>query len=334
MKKYILRLLALLTCAVLLVGCGTEKDERNFDEGGEKETENRSEVSVYCMTEYIYTYEDQQNVYAVSYEEDGVHLTPKSVSPAGECYSYVYGWDGRLLLERLVDEDGAEISRSVLSYDKNGSLSEKSYTYHPDNSTTRRIYEYDNQGKIARVCSYSKSGKVSSIYAYSYDERGFLTECLVTGYQDVPQWRYAYTCDEEGTVVAGQRYVLSEDIDPVGLQSNLIYSYDEAGRILSLVWEPIIESNKLRESKYYTYDETGRMIGYRVFHQEISLVEDKTFTYDGEGFLIAAVDAEGARREFVYGQLTVDSQLADGAQQWSTAGAIDAYTPSADTFIK
>lgn len=326
MKKYFLRLLALLACLMLLTACGAEAGGNDPEE---KETEGYSEEVVYCMTGLTY----QGIQFAVTYEENGVHLDPILTEPDSSAYACVYSWDGRLLLERLVDEKGNELSRTELSYAENGNVVDRVYTSHTSGSTTRWVYEYNDRGQIVNRHYYSAPETVSSAYSYSYDDRGFPTECFVTGAEDEPRWRYVYSCNEEGKIVSGQRYVLSEKLGQVGLQSDLVYTYDDAGRLLGIAWEPIVENTYVRVSKYYTYDGEGRLTGYQAIHQEKDLVEDKTFTYDAEGHLIGVTDPESANREFTYGEMTVNSKLAEGAQQWSTTGAINAYTPEEDPFL-
>lgn len=320
MKSKLLRLICAVM-ALLLAGCGAGKNT------AKKESKDTT-VAVECMTGYEYN----DTEYTVTYEKDGVHLTP-TVAADSSAYAYVYSWDGRLLLEQLVDSNGTELSKTVLSYDKNGNLTERAYTSNTSESATRWVYTYSDQGRLTEQAYYSRPGALSYTYSYTYDSQGFPVECLVTDADTGPRWKYVYTCDDTGRVVSGQRIFLSEQLGQTGLQSDLVYAYDDAGRLLALEWRPVFDNNKLRESKYYTYDEAGRMIRSQIIHQERSTVEDKTYTYDAQGRLTSVVDAKGATREFTYGQMNVSSKLAEDVQRWSSTGVIKAYTPAVTPII-
>ena len=292
-----------------------------------KETKDTT-VAVECMTGYTYTYGDKEIVYGITYKADGIHMTPGS-----DHYAYVYNWDGNLFLEQLLDENGEAVSKTEFSYDGDGNLTDKLYTSHTNGTTTRKTYDYGRFGRITDFCYYNESGKLETAYTYTYDERGYLTECLVTDAEGAPVWKYGYNCDEQGKVIGGQRYAMAESLGQTGHQSDLVYTYDDAGRLLALEWKPVFDNNRLRESKYYTYDEAGRMVSSKIVHQETSVAEDKTYTYDAKGRLISVVDGKGATRTFTYGITDVDSKLAEDAQRWSSTGVIKAYTPAVTPVI-
>jgi len=320
MKSKFLRLICAVM-ALLLTGCGADKNT------AKKESKDTT-VAVECMTGYTYTYGDKEIVYGITYKADGIHMTPGS-----DHYAYVYNWDGNLLLEQLLDENGEEVSKTEFSYDGDGNLTDKLYTSHTNGITTRKTYDYNKVGSITDSCYYNESGKIETAYVYTYDEQGYLTECLVTDAEGAPLWKYLYICDEAGTVISGQRYAMSESLGQTGLQSDLAYIYDDAGRLLALEWRPVFDNNKLRESKYYTYDDQGRVIQSQTVHQETRVVEDKTYTYDDQGRLIRVIDAEGATRTFTYGMIDVSSKLVKDAQRWSSTGVIKAYTPTVTPVI-
>ncbi|MBQ8622057.1 MAG: hypothetical protein IJ422_07060 [Oscillospiraceae bacterium] len=335
------KLIALLSVLAMLVGCGATEEpdadpDTNIDMQETEATEPVENVKVFCMTGLVHTLNGNETEYTVSYEDDRICLTPQLTSPDSYKIAYIYSWDGRLLEEQSLNEDGTLDSKTEYDYDEAGRLLERRIIYPDDDKTARRTYEYNQQGKLICMTYYSYSGAVDSKYTYAYDQRGYLAECLVTGYQDVEDWRYVYTCDETGKVIGGQRFVLNERFGELGLQSDLIYTYDDAGNLLGIAWKPVVESSYLRQSKFFAYDEQGRMIDYQVFHQETVLYEEETYQYGEDGYLLGVQyerDHLTSSWAFIYGEAEVDSRMAENVQLWSSSGVITAFTPVADPVL-
>ena len=70
MKKF---LSILCLAAVLLAGCAGQKKD---------ETDKVATEKVLCLTEIVSTFGDTEYSYQVTYEKDGVHVTPKELKDA------------------------------------------------------------------------------------------------------------------------------------------------------------------------------------------------------------------------------------------------------------
>lgn len=313
---------------MLLVGCGEQA--QNQSAGGDKEIEAKAatKTKVYCMTGFSVLENEQERAYTVTYEEEGVRLEPQTLSSENRNEVYLYNWDGRLLWQKQIEQDGTVIYAKEYDYDASGNLTEqRSIT--KAGKVSRMVCTYNELGRISERNHYSTDGMLSELEVYTYDQRGFLTEYTRTDGNGNRISRELYTCDQDGNVTFCQYYVYRNERE--SLLSDRIYTYDADGRLLSIQWDPHYEDDYLRESKYFTYDENGRMIEYRLFHQETDQVLTQTFQYDEDGLLVnIGTHKTDHYKVFSYQEREIEEDMVEKVRLWSTSGAIKANIPTSD----
>lgn len=328
MKTNFLRLFALLLTVLMLVGCGEQAQDQSAGGDEKTETKTATKKKVYCMTGFSVLENEQERAYTVTYEEEGVRLEPQTLSSEDRNEVYLYSWDGRLLWQKQIEEDGTVIYAKEYDYDASGNLTEqRSIT--KAGKVSRMVCTYNEQGKLSARNHYSTDGELSELETYTYDAKGFLTEYTRKDGDGNRISRDLYTCNQAGNVTFCQYYVYRNERE--SLLSDRLYTYDAAGRLLSIQWDPHYEDDYLRESKYFTYDENGRMIEYRLFHQETDQILTQSFQYDEAGYLVnIGTHKIDHYKVFSYQEQEMDADMAENARLWSTSGAIKANIPVAD----
>ena len=204
--------------------------------------------------------------------------------------TYTYDENGRLLLKKMVLPDGTLLAEEACTYNDQG-LKSRYETRMSDGSVLYADeYFYDDSGRITRQDTYNEEGRMSAYDLHMTDENGILRSVDV------------YNVDEAG----------KEE-----MYGSWICDYDDAGRLVSRVWNPVDpESNSTLFSYYYTYDADGRLTAYErvAFKVDESLV----YTYDAEGYLISGRSlVTGIEFQLVYEDLKLKDSVAEAAERWT-----------------
>ena len=332
------RILALLMAAVLaggmLAGCGsapadapvggigTQGSEAPGTQPAETQpTESQAAAeTVLCLTQIIGSYDGVTYIYDVTYEDDGIHVTPQTLA---DSYVSVYNADGNVLYELRYNSEGVNNYRSDYTYNSAGQQTEWLQFDIDDNcKASRRIHIYNDQGQLIQEV-YENRVSVSSTYEYSYDANGFLSSRITYNSEGVMSGRYEYVCDAQGRIQTCTAYTLDykDDMRDWGI---FTYSYDAEGRLLSKVWEQTYTGHYASlMSEYYTYDAAGN-----VTYWEEGSHTANTYSYDAAGYLTGAADTlTGGTTTFVYSEIPLRTDLAEMAAAWSMNGVKNAFTP-------
>ncbi|WP_297332986.1 hypothetical protein [Flavobacterium sp.] len=161
-----------------------------YDKKGNLLVEN-----LYLGTEYIqiknaYQYDNKNRKKAEKrYDKDGNVL-----------YTTRYEYDGdKLSLKEVTNKDG-EVEYSEKSvYDKKGNLLTKTSYDNFDKSETEELYTYDDKGNKLTF-AVIKNGEPALKMSYNYDEKGSLSETIITDGAGNPidSRKYVFKYDEKG----------------------------------------------------------------------------------------------------------------------------------------
>lgn len=326
MRKKALRFLALLLSGILLAGCGGKNEKSN--ENSKKDTGEKPAASqtVLCLTKILSSGEDEEYVCNVTYEEDGVHITPEN--PTSYHGSTVYDATGKILCELSYNDEGINTDRTTYTYNGAGLLTEKLYWDVEDDSLAEcAAYTYNDQGLLVKLV-YENHGIITHSREYAYDSDGFLTTEYYYGNEGVLRERYEYTTNSEGQFQSCKGYRLMNSDEPLGEWGIYTYSYDSAGRLLSKVWELTVDYSMSQFSDYYVYDENGNIIRYETIShrkKESRTESSYTYTYNEDGFLISTAEQDGYSATYVYAQIELPAAMAEMAQKWSCDGVKAAF---------
>lgn len=219
---------------------------------------------------YTYTYTNFNPARSTSYTDtyhypyvnsncydyrDRVYLT----STQRQRLKYFRDSRGRTIERRyynMLDNPATKISWQTYSY--NGSSSNYSqYTSLGTDSFigSRYLYTYDTQGNMTEEKMYGKYDIVPS-YAnqWIYDGSGNMIQVKNNNYkQNYSQTWYVTTQRDESNRVESEKYY--NDIAKTDLNEEIIYSYDQAGNLISYIISNFDGETKLSEYRYsYTYE--------------------------------------------------------------------------------
>ena len=168
----------------------------NNEQGDVIKAHNASYLDTY---EYIYDENDR--------------VIEKLVRKNGEfSYRKVYTYDaeGKVIEEKIFDEQGEIVNIVGYIYDKNGNLEyedekyndiygcqDTRYTYDDNNNLIEKVlysnddvivsrvykYEYDDKGNCIKKFEYDRAGNLDSEMTYKYDEKGRQIECINVDYK-------------------------------------------------------------------------------------------------------------------------------------------------------
>ncbi len=280
-----------------------------------------------------YDYNDLNNLTTITYPDGKTEvyeynspfspMIPTAVTDrAGRKTSYSYGFGKRRL--SITNPEGGVIS---YDYDLNGNATAFTdpnsnstlFAYDASNRLIKRTYadgrshsfEYNARGLLSRQAN-GRGQKIS----YYYNESGRLLTIDYSG-SNTPDVHYTYdefnrlTTVEDGRGVTNFGYyensTLVKTIDGPWENDTLTYSYDDAGKVVSIQLEN-------GQTRTYDYDSLGRLqtigIGGKKFlyeyMDEISPLVKKlvrpnstktSYIYDGMNRLLELVNANGSANE-------------------------------------
>lgn len=311
MKKF---LSILCLAAVLLAGCAGQKNE----------TDKVATEKVLCLTEIVSTYGDTEFSFQVTYETDGVHVTPKELK---DVYVFVYHADGSEHYSLRYNEEGVNTYREDYTYNSKGQLTERIDVDLEDNRTaSRTVHSYNEQGQLIKTVYEDRAG-IYGYDEYTYDANGFLTEECGYNRDGVLNERYVYVTDSEGKPMRATAFRLMTG-DTLSEWGGYTYHYDSAGRLTGKVWELSPNYPMSLFSYYYTYDENGNVTKW----EEVSRRTDEdhiestyTYSYDEDGYFVSSTDEDGNTTTCVYTEIELPKALAETARQWSKDGVKNAH---------
>ena len=272
--------------------------------------------TVLCLTKIVSSDEGEECVYNVTYEEDGVHVTPEKLV---DVYDTVYDADGKVLSELRYNSEGINTERITCTYNNAGLLYERLYwDVEDDRLAERATYTYNDQGNLVKM-EYENHGIITHGREYAYDSNGFLTTEYYYGSEGVLRERYEYTTNSEGQIQSCKGYRLITSDEPLGEWGIYTYSYDSEGRLLSKVWKNSNNYPMSKISDYYTYDQNGNVT--RSENQGI----ETSYSYNEEGYLVSFAYDDGSTNTLVFAEVELTEVQAEMAQKWSKDGVKNAF---------
>jgi YD repeat-containing protein len=135
---------------------------------------------------------------------------------------YAYDATGHQRAEAAYHMCGTFSLLHIFSYDGDGRPKEQlTYQFR---SLGRRIYDYDDQGRLNAVHLY-KNGVLQSTTQYRYDDHGRMSEQFEMTAHRTPGNKTTYAYDELGRLMREQ---FTSSVDP-SLSATATYEYDEQG---------------------------------------------------------------------------------------------------------
>lgn len=136
--------------------------------------------------------------YTFSYDDQGMQKGQMKASPGGfESFSTKSDFDenGMLQEKDLVAYDGSIEARTVYEYDQQGNVARITESYRDEGSS---VFDFDEYGNAQRFATYSPDGEMqeSKAIAYDFDEQGRVA-AMHFGSDSV----YAFTYDDEGNII-------------------------------------------------------------------------------------------------------------------------------------
>lgn len=244
------------------------------------------EEASYCILKYD---SDKQYVPYKYYRDNGHHILRLYISNGhdtdidlGTGYEDSYDEKGRLVLRTYLDEYGKSTSHRIYEYDDNGRLSREGHWEYDGGAEWYYYdlhYAYNERNKIIRV---TDNGGSSSV-VYTYNDEGILTQYEYSS-RYTSQYTISFTYHENG-VLSG-RYIAFSD------GSSVRFEYDEKGNSLG---NSYIEST----GKSALFDANGRIIReikYSGSESSSAIVSSKDFMYDDAGRITQVLDYQGDRQ--------------------------------------
>lgn len=121
---------------------------------------------------------------------------------------------------------------------------------------------------------YFDDGTLAESIENVYDEKGVLTESIVSSYGEECRWGYKY--DENGNRT--ECIIYGEDNETI--ESRTEYKYDENGNEIEIIY---YWGNEISGHWEQDYDDTGNQIGCRTYSSTGELEEKTEYKYDENG---------------------------------------------------
>ena len=321
--KRIISLALMLSMALGLPACAKEGSGDTAPEAAPLTTAGATDApdplanteTTLCLTKIVTEHEGVEQIYNITYEEDGVHVTPEKL--ANTCAS-VYDPNGSILSQLTYNEDGVNAKHTTYTYDDAGLLTGQFDWDTEDGSLGNQYtYTYNEQGKLVKLV-YENHGYIFHSTEYVYDTNGFLLVKYYYGENGVLHQRFEYTTNSNGQLQSCNAYKLLNDDESLREWGTYTYIYDPAGHLLSKHWEQRDALLGTPESNNYTYDKNGDVTSSsREYGKPVFI---KTYAYDENGYLVRLVDEDGTTITFVYAEVVLAEAQAQMAHIWSKDG--------------
>lgn len=345
-----------MTLVFLMEGCGyappwsspPEGEEEDEPWGWEEPSEPEyDDTGGHRYARHVYTYDTAGRVVAEEsdYEDNGdyewwqyftydeagrvlawEHRDGEDEAPYTESYSY--DAEGRRQTWQKTDSTSGSVSfRCVYLYDELGRLSVQTYSSY--GSYNEDIYTYDEAGRVVRIDVNVGSGH-EHIETFAWDDAGHLLAWADdTDADDVPEWGYDWTWDEDGRPATLVNWEADPDrtflwtygydtdgrlatIEETNSESDYaklaVYTHDAQGRLVEVLWDyaPYDDHFDMDQRRITTYDESGNEIRYAWDYEADGSVDGWVdYTYDENRLLQTSSlryspDEEYVRGTYVY----------------------------------
>lgn len=277
--------------------------------------------TVLCLTKIVSSDDGEEYVYNVTYEENGVHVTPETL---GYRVDTVYDADGKVLSELTYNDEGINTYRDTYTYNNAGQkIEELFWDVEDDRLLSRNVYSYNDQGQLVkREITYGSN--LTGRTEFIYDANGFLTEEHHYNNDGVMTARGEYTTNSEGQIQSYKEYIQKSSDKSLSEYGTYTYSYNSEGRLISRVWENTTPYYSSEISDYFTYDQKGNVI--RSDTQDVQ----KTYSYNEDGYLVSFAYEGDSTNALVYAEMELTETQAEMAQKWSKDGVKNAFVDTLD----
>jgi YD repeat-containing protein len=178
----------------------------------------------------------------------------------GERTEYEYDEQDRIKAIIEYDEEGEFISRETITYDPEGSISERVKNDQSGNLIEKVLFEKTNDKNVILEKEFNFDGELQLVTTISLDDKGK----EVSSHQSSPSGKLisgvVTTYDEMGNIL--ERHF--NDVYPKTVK----YEYDEKGRMLS---QELFDAGGLLQRKnIYEYDDAGNLLTEQTFEMDNS----------------------------------------------------------------
>lgn len=328
--KRLATLLLLFCMLISFVACGqTSKpdnskptDQTSITDNNEATTTpDASTTPIFSLEKIICAKDGKEYIYNVTYEADGIHVTPEILVGVNIA---LYNADGNILSELIYNDEGINTKSKTYSYNDAAQLTEVlTWDVKENCETNCATYSYNDQGQLLKG-EHSTQGLITDYREYIYDANGFLNTEHSYGLDSVLRERYEYASDSNGRIQSCRVYKAQSKDKPLQEWGCYTYTYDSEGRLLGKAWEATNSNLGTPASYYYTYDENGNVTSVKEMYAE-NVFKTRNYSYNENGNLVSFTDDDGTVYTFVYAELKLSKGQADMASSWSGTGIINAF---------
>ncbi len=251
----------------------------------------------------------------ISYNDKGlvdfVYYNVNHLNGAAEdasTWSYYYAYDSSSLINYVDIDTPSGSAEERFTYDIFDRVSGKVYSGYVSGSSTIGFeneveYTYTESGDntSAKIATYESAVNGSSVtYTYTYDQNGYITKINYSTGQEI---RYVY--DELGQLLREDNGLLN---------ATYLYTYDDAGNILTKKYCPLTAGNSAPTQIYATYDYSysssawgdllteylGRDITYDDIGNPLSYYNGFSYTFTWCGRELVGAVKDGKTYSFTY----------------------------------
>lgn len=193
--------------------------------------------------------------------------------------------EGKLEKEIWYNTNGLKFNTVIYEYDNSGALAKETTLGVNDAPVGYKEYILNADGLAETMISYVAEGpeEYTEEYRvlYEYNETGLkMKESVVTDGSVTAYTVYAY----EGKNLVSEKYFegLANEgsFESVKLISNIAYEYDDAGKLIKLTRQDMLEESETVET--FTYDNNGRLAEKQTA-ADGSLISRTEYSYDEHG---------------------------------------------------
>lgn len=205
-------------------------------------------------------------------------LEERIVDGRSRC-SAVYQYNDKeqlIRIDRTHDKDGSIYNYEIYEYNEDGSIAKEEKWINDELPILRTSYEYDEQGVLVRINNEKVHDAVWNWYAVSYDSNGRVEKYTVneeTGRETICVGEILFQYDSQGQLIRREEY----NKEQVMLCS-IDYTYDELGQLIQVETCTMDSNFDTRTVDIYEYNEEGQCITkiHEIYSDELPFSTVKT----------------------------------------------------------
>ena len=223
--------------------CVAGKEETSYPQiTGKYETYREFDENGNCIMSITNSPEGYQSITENAYDEHGYCIKRITTDPDGQNeIDYIYIYEGSLVKEMIVSQNGGSEITSKYEYDNNGNCV-KTVTVMPDGKENIQTNEYDKGGNKVKTFTKTGGGYEETV-CYTYNNSLCIREETKDGDGEIKK-TVTYSYDDNGVPV--KRAVKDSD----GSTETTVYETNDDGLCIK---ETLTDSSGVTETTYSDY---------------------------------------------------------------------------------